>query len=254
MNSSDIFCIRFKLLTGLCQSSHYIVLWIASEKVRDNKFQSQKLQDAISLPEEPFKSYETKVVIHLHIISQDSELMQVPLAIQVADYVENEVLMWKRIMCQSIWCSHMWTLRLWWLNTQNNCEVVRKYSVSKANNQRWKRSRNYRMSILCKNNYLYEPKDRTESQSCATSLNSMSNKTGSVYKRCRGTRSVYGEELRFGRSYYHTSRRKSFQKHDSSLCCVSVHPPLSTSEWLNQSLWNLVCISRHLSPSQWHTS
>jgi hypothetical protein len=33
-----------------------------------------------------------------------------------------------------------------------------------------------------------------------------------------------------------------------SLCvCES---PLTTSKWLNQSLWNLVCISRHLSPSQ----
>jgi hypothetical protein len=37
--------------------------------------------------------------------------------------------------------------------------------------------------------------------------------------------------------------------------CVSVNPPLPqlTFECLNQSLWNLVCISWHLSPSQRRT-
>jgi hypothetical protein len=39
-----------------------------------------------------------------------------------------------------------------------------------------------------------------------------------------------------------------------SSCCLCVSgSPLSTFESLIQSLWNLVCISRHLSPSQWHT-
>jgi hypothetical protein len=36
-----------------------------------------------------------------------------------------------------------------------------------------------------------------------------------------------------------------------SPCCLCVCvSPLSTFEWLNQSLWNLVCISWHLSQSQ----
>jgi hypothetical protein len=40
-----------------------------------------------------------------------------------------------------------------------------------------------------------------------------------------------------------------------SPCCLCLcESPLSTFECLNQSLWNLVCISRHLSPSQWCTS
>jgi hypothetical protein len=38
---------------------------------------------------------------------------------------------------------------------------------------------------------------------------------------------------------------------DHLAVCVS---PRSTFEFLNQSLLNLVCISWHLSPSQWHTS
>jgi hypothetical protein len=48
-----------------------------------------------------------------------------------------------------------------------------------------------------------------------------------------------------------------FWKHESRLtqspCCVSVNPLPLTFEYLNQSLWNFVCISWHLSPSQWHT-
>jgi hypothetical protein len=37
-------------------------------------------------------------------------------------------------------------------------------------------------------------------------------------------------------------------------CLLSIYPPLSTFECLNHSIWNLVCISWHLSPSQWRTS
>jgi hypothetical protein len=35
---------------------------------------------------------------------------------------------------------------------------------------------------------------------------------------------------------------------------VSVPPSPLTFEWRNQSLWNLVCVSWHLSPSQRRTS
>jgi hypothetical protein len=36
--------------------------------------------------------------------------------------------------------------------------------------------------------------------------------------------------------------------------CLYVYPPLSTLEWLNQSLGNLLCVSWHLNPSLWLTS
>jgi hypothetical protein len=39
---------------------------------------------------------------------------------------------------------------------------------------------NSRMPILCENHYLHGPKDRTESEFCTTSLNSMINRTGGV--------------------------------------------------------------------------
>jgi hypothetical protein len=40
-----------------------------------------------------------------------------------------------------------------------------------------------------------------------------------------------------------------------SQCCQCVcEATLLTFECLNQSLWNLVCISWHMSPPQWHTS
>jgi hypothetical protein len=35
---------------------------------------------------------------------------------------------------------------------------------------------------------------------------------------------------------------------------LSVYPHLPTSECMNPSLWNLLCVSWHLSPSQWCTS
>jgi hypothetical protein len=38
------------------------------------------------------------------------------------------------------------------------------------------------------------------------------------------------------------------------LYAVSVYPPLSSFEWQNQSLWNLVYVSWHLSPFQRRTS
>jgi hypothetical protein len=40
---------------------------------------------------------------------------------------------------------------------------------------------------------------------------------------------------------------------DLHAVCVFVYPPMLTFECLNQSLWNLICISWHLSPSQQHT-